>query len=332
MHSTVPFFSIFSLLGFAASLVPLYWQFEAWNVGAVWYIFWIALSCFTQYFNAILWAGNTTTSVHTLCEISIRVAMAVSVGLPASSMVINRRLYIFACMPPTVEATKSNKHRAVIVDSFICGLFPTLYIALQAASQRHRFTILEDVGCFPDLSDTLPTYFLSFTAPLLLSFGSAVYCALSVIEMSASRTNFAEALSGHRNLTPSRFLRLHGLALATLFLTLPLDLLNVAANATLTALVTRVSGDAAPFSFNVVARIPRALWAASESAHAAVELGRWIAPVCAILFFAFFGLAAEARTHYARGFTVLSNALWNTLARIGWVRPLPPLPGTAHPL
>jgi hypothetical protein len=78
-----------------------------------------------------LWAGNTTTSVHTLCEIcmpcclfpftrthhrlsAIRVAMAVSVGLPASSMVINRRLYTLACMPPTVEATKSN------VRGFLC--------------------------------------------------------------------------------------------------------------------------------------------------------------------------------------------------------------------
>ncbi|KAF7344675.1 Pheromone receptor [Mycena venus] len=311
MLPTFPVFSIFAFIGFVLSLVPLYWQFEAWNVGAIWYLFWIMLSCLSQYFNSIVWAGNTVYSAPAWCEISIRITMAASVGVPAASLCINRRLYEIASMPPNAVVGKHTNRRAVIVDSFISGLFPSLYIVLQLVAQRHRFNILEDVGCVADLYDTLPTSFISFTAPLFLSFGSLMYCALCVIAMSNSRVNLAEVFSAHKNLTPGRFPTPHRLRARD-----P------------AAIATRVSTDVARFDFGVVARIPRALWAASESNHAAVELTRWIAPVCALLFFAFFGFAEEAREHYLRGLTAVSNAFWNALARIGITRALPPLPGT----
>jgi pheromone a factor receptor len=144
--------------------------------------------------------------------------------------------------------------------------------------------------------------------------------------ISASRANLAEVLSPQKNLTPSRFLRLTGLALATLFLTIPLGLLNIAANATAAALSTQVSTDAAPFDFSIIAHIQRSLWTASGTNHLTVELARWTGPACALTFFAFFGVAEEAREHYMRAFTAVSNAFWNTPARMGLTRPLPPLP------
>ncbi|KAJ7643029.1 fungal pheromone STE3G-protein-coupled receptor, partial [Mycena polygramma] len=306
---TVPLFAIFSFLGFMLSFVPLYWQFEAWNVGTLWYIFWIALSCFSQYFNAIVWAGNATNLAPAWCEISIRITMAVSVGLPAASLCINRRLYTIARMPPSDAAvSKSNKRRAILVDSFISGLFPALYILLQLVVQRHRFNILEDVGCSADFYDSLPTYLISYSTPILLSFGSFVYAVPLLCAVSATRANLPEVLAPHTNLTPSRLLRLTGLALTTLFLTLPLGLLNLAGNATIAAVSMQVSGDTAPFNFGVVAEIPRALWAASGTTHLAIELTRWIAPVCAIILFAFLGFAKEARESYMRAFTTVSNA------------------------
>ncbi|KAJ7152474.1 pheromone receptor Rcb2 B44, partial [Mycena filopes] len=317
-------FPAFAFAGVCLALVPLYWQLEAWNTGTVWYIFWIVISCLTQYFNAVVWAGNAVNSAPAWCEISIRVSMAVSVGLPAASLCINRRLYEIVSMPPA-----SVKYRAIVVDSFIAGLAPVLYILLQLVSQRHRFNILEDIGCTADFYDALPTYFISYTAPVALSFGSLVYCILSMCTMSASRATFDEVLSAHKNLTPSRFLRLTALASATLLLTTPLALLNIAANATTAALATQVSGDTAPFTFGIVACIPRALWAASDARHIAIELTRWIAPACSVLFVALHGFASEAREHYMRGFTTVSNAFWNTLARMGIVRPLPPLPSAA---
>ncbi|KAJ7242164.1 GPCR fungal pheromone mating factor, partial [Mycena haematopus] len=298
MALTVILFPIFALVGLVVQLVPLYWQFEPWNVGTLWYIFWVSLSCFAGYFNAVVWEGNTVNSAPAWCEISIRITMAVSVGLPAASLCINRRLYEIARAPLTDVGSKTENRRTIIIDSLISGLFPLLYIPLQLVAERHRFNILEDVGCVVDLYDSLPTYFISYSAPAILSFGSFVYCILSIYAMSASRANITEVLSRHQHLTPSRFLRLAGLALATLFLSAPLALLGIAANATAAGFATQVSGDAALFDFSVIAEIPRSVWASSQTNLIAVELTRWIAPVCALLFFSFFGLAEEAREHY----------------------------------
>ncbi|KAJ7433665.1 pheromone A receptor-domain-containing protein [Mycena galericulata] len=208
-----PVFPVFAFLGFILSLVPLYWQFEAWNAGVIWYIFWTSLSCLTQYFNSVVWAGNTVNSAPAWCEISIRIMMAASVGLPAASLCINRRMYQIANMPPTASLGEAEKRRAIITDSLICGLFPALYAGLQIVVQRNRFDILEDVGCIPDLYDSLPTYFISLI--------------LSMHAFAASRANLSELLSAHNNLTPGWYMRMSGLALTTALLAIPLALLTI---------------------------------------------------------------------------------------------------------
>ncbi|KAJ7780206.1 Ste3-like pheromone receptor, partial [Mycena maculata] len=199
-----PIFPIFASLGFVLSLVPLYWQFEAWNAATVWYIAWTALACLTQYFNSVVWAGNTLNSAPAWCEISIRIMMTASVGLPAASLCINRRLYHIASVPPAAVVSDADKRRAIITDSFICGLFPVLYTGLQIIVQRRRFDILEDVGCVPDFFDSLSTYFISSMWPLVLSIGSIAYCVLSACAFASSRAGLAEFLSAHNNLTPAR--------------------------------------------------------------------------------------------------------------------------------
>ncbi|KAJ6461747.1 pheromone A receptor-domain-containing protein [Mycena sanguinolenta] len=325
MASTVPLFPIFSFLGFALQLVPLYWQIERWNVGTLWYIFWISLSCITQYFNSVVWAGNTNNPAPGWCEIAIRVSMGASVGIPAASMCINRRLYEIARLPPTDEVSKAQHRRLIIVDSIVCGLLPAVYILLQLAVQRHRFNILEDVGCVPDFYDALSTYFIAYAPPALLNLGSLVFGALALRALAAARANITEVLAPYNSLTLSRFLRLAGIALATsIFLSAPSALLNIAANVTAAALATKVvSGAASPFSFSTIVRIPRSVWASDETNLVAVELGQWLAPACAFLFFAFHGFTADAREYYMRAFVVTWNAFWNTLASMGYFRAPP---------
>ncbi|KAK7045121.1 pheromone receptor [Favolaschia claudopus] len=325
MPATVPLFSVFAFLGFLSSVIPLAWQFEAWNTATVWYIFWVAVSCFSQYFNAIVWNGNTENPAPAWCEISIRIAMAASVGLPAASLCINRRLYSILRMPLGTAASSGLNRRAIIVDSLACGLFPSLYIVLQLITQRHRFSIFEDVGCVADHFDSLPTYFITFAAPLLLSFTAIVYAVISFIHVANSSHTLTEMLAAHqKTITPGRFLRLHTLSLITsLFLTIPLALLTIAANSTFAFLSSAVSlaahdgvFDFEKFSF--VPRIPRTMWAFSTSTHASVELARWTAPVCGLLILVFLGIAEEAREQYVRAFKAVSNAFWNALARIGF--------------
>ncbi|KAJ7732209.1 pheromone A receptor-domain-containing protein [Mycena maculata] len=317
---TYPLFPIFAFLGFLLPLVPLLWHFQAWNSGTCWYIFWASSSCLNQFVNSIVWSGNTLNSAPAWCEISIRIMMGASVGLPAASLCINRRLYHIASVR-CVVITKAEKRRAVLIDSLICGLFPAIYVALQYIVQGHRFNIFEDIGCYPDLYNSLPTYFISSMWPVVIGLVSAVYCVLSLRAFSARRAAFAQFLSAHNALTPARYLRLSGLALTELLLTVPLAAFTIYLNATASALSPWVSFADTHFDYSRVEQIPHFVWAANESSKIAVELTRWASPACALIFFAFFGFAVEARRNYALFFAFLVTVFWKGAARIGIKRP-----------
>ncbi|KAJ7636808.1 pheromone A receptor-domain-containing protein [Roridomyces roridus] len=309
-------FTVFASLGFLLSLVPLYWQFEAWNVGVISYIGWTSLPCLVQYFNSVVWDGNSTNSAPAWCEISIRLLMAANIGLPAAALCITRRLYLVT-QTPAFDVDKAEKRRTILIDSFLCGLFPTMHIALQAVAQRHRFNILEDVGCVPDYHNSLSTYLITFMWPIVFGFGSVVYCVLSAHALAFSRTNLEAILSHHKNLTPGRYLRVNGLAFTTVFLSVPLGLLTIATSATMSFIATTAPTTQPAFVHaRVIAEIPRALWSADTNNRVTVELGRWIYPACALLVFLFLGLATEARANYARGLTALSRFLLDARIRV----------------
>ncbi len=47
--------------------------------------------------------------------------------------------------------------------------------------QGHRYNILQELGCFPALYNTLLTYFLVNWWPLVLGFIASVYCGMSAL-------------------------------------------------------------------------------------------------------------------------------------------------------
>ncbi|KAJ7807360.1 STE3-domain-containing protein [Mycena olivaceomarginata] len=284
---TYPLFSIFAFLGFLLALVPLPWHFQAWNSGTCWYIFWAALS-------------------------SIRITMGASVALPAASLCINRRLYQIATVR-TVVITRADKRRAVLIDSLICGLFPSVYVALQYIVQGHRFNIMEDLGCLPDIYNTIPSYFISMMWPLVIGLVSAVYCAPRCLRPAHVRAP--------RPHPPARYLRLTALASTDLLLTTPLAAFSIYLNATATGIKPWISWADTHFDFGRVVQVPRVLWAANTNGRVALELTRWSAPLFALVFFALFGFAEEAQKHYMCYLRAVGAAFWRVLAFVGVRRP-----------
>lgn len=112
---TYPLFPFFAFLGFFLSLIPLPWHLQAWNSGTCYYMMWAALSCLNQFVNSVVWHNNARNISPAWCEVckcntvvpynlakltclfkAIRILMGATVGLPLSSLCINRRLYHIA--------------------------------------------------------------------------------------------------------------------------------------------------------------------------------------------------------------------------------------------
>ncbi|KAJ7585914.1 fungal pheromone STE3G-protein-coupled receptor [Mycena floridula] len=303
MDPTYPLFPVFAFLGFVLPLIPLTWHFQAWNSGTCYYMVWSSLACLNQFVNSIVWAGNINNPAPVWCDISTRIMLGANVGLPAASLCINRRLYHIACLR-SVAVTRSEKKRAVLVDSLICVLFPIICVCLQYIVEGHRFDIYEDIGCYPATYNTLPTYFLTSMWPIVIGLISATYCVRSLICLSQRRAAFSQFLASNKGLSISRYFRLMALAMTELIFTMPLAIFLIYMN-TRIGVRPWISFADTHFDFWVVLTFPRSYWAQSRTLTVLFELTRWLAPVCSLIFFGFFGFAAEARRHYCNAFYIL---------------------------
>nr|ANB67025.1 pheromone receptor [Agrocybe salicacicola] len=305
---TYPLFPTFAFLGFVLSLIPLPWHLQAWNSGTCFFMIWTSLACLNQFVNSIVWAGNALNPAPWWCEISIRILMGASVGIPASSLCIVRRLYTIASVQ-AVTVSPAEKRRAVLIDSLICVLFPMIYIALQYVVQGHRFNIFEDIGCYPALYNTLLTYFISFMWPVVLGLISAVYCGLALWEFNKRRIQFSNFLNSHTSLTLSRYFRLMALAMTEMLSTTPLAIFVIYLNATTSEVGPWRSWEDTHFDYHRVEQIPGMFWRMNHQLVVSMELTRWLAPFGAIVFFGFFGFAQEAQKNYRAAYTYVAKRL-----------------------
>ncbi|KIJ08360.1 hypothetical protein PAXINDRAFT_182292 [Paxillus involutus ATCC 200175] len=301
-----PLFPVFAFLGFVLALVPLPWHLQAWNSGTCAYMLWVSLSCLVQFVNSVVWHGNVNNPAPVWCDISTKFLIGASVGIPASGLCITRRLYKISRVS-TVSVTRQDKRRAVLIDLCICVGIPVLVMVLHYIVQGHRFDILEDVGCYPSIYNTLPAYFCVFMWPVLLGCVSFVYSALTLVAFYKRRLQFNELMSSQSCLSTSRYLRLMLLASLDMLCTIPVGIYSMYIANVGVPLEPYISWANVHWGFSYVGLIPSIEWASDPPFRTSVELTRYLFPASSFLFFALFGFAGEARKNYLTIFLKVSS-------------------------
>ena len=167
----------------------------------------------------------------------------------------------------------------------------------------------------------LPSYFLVAMWPMLIGSISAIYCGrflfpweailnltspvpgLTVWSFLQRRAQFSQFMTSNSSLTMSRYFRLMALAGVESLCTTPLAIFQMVLNATSQPVEPWVSWEETHFNFSRVRLIPAVIWKMDRWFVIAIQLNRWSPPLCAFIFFAFFGFAAEARKHYSDAIT-----------------------------
>ena len=106
-----------------------------------------------------------------------------------------------------------------------------------------------------------------------------------------------------------RYFRLMALAMSDVVFTTPLSIYTIWLNATVSPLGPWVSWEDTHFDFSRVERFPAIMWRSNHTLVMVMEFTRWVAPLCAFVFFAFFGFADEARKNYANVFSWIVRRL-----------------------
>ncbi|KAH9837843.1 putative fungal pheromoneG-protein-coupled receptor [Rhodofomes roseus] len=294
---TYPLYSVFAFIGFILALVPLPWHLQTANTGTCYYMIWTSLACLNEFVNSVVWADNALNVAPVWCDISTRITIGASVGIPAASLCINRRLYYIARMD-AVAITRAEKRRTILVDSLICILFPILCMVFAYIVQGHRFNIFEVLGCYPDVYNTLPSIFLVYTWPIVIGLVSAVYCVLSLHSLLKRQAQFKQFLSSGAGLTPSRYYRLMALSMTEILFTTPFGAYEIYSAVTGSSMQPWLGWANTHYNFSRVVQYPAIVWMSNPQLAIPLQLSRWIIVGCAFIFFAFFGFAEEARRRY----------------------------------
>lgn len=201
---------------------------------------------------------------------------------------------------------RSNDFNAV----HIADLWPTDWFI-----QGHRFNIIEGYGCTYAIPNTILSYFLYDCWPLVIGLASMVYCSTHVhfsfwlvkthtragLVLRAflkRRKQMSELVSSNRNLSLNRYLRLMGLATVQILFTVPLTIWVLVDNSQ-EPMYEWQGLENLHYGFSAVLQVPAVVWRADPLLSVSINFNMWSIIFCALIFFAFFGLAEEARRHYS---------------------------------
>ncbi|KAH7923649.1 pheromone receptor [Leucogyrophana mollusca] len=300
-------FSAFAFIGFVLVTIPLPCHLQSWNTGTCMYIAWTSLGCLTQFINSIIWNDNVVNWAPVWCDITARFIIGFTVGIPASSLCMIRRLYRIATMQ-SLNRTRDERRRAVVIDLSIGVGFPCVIMALEYIVQGHRFDIFEQIGCFPFTLNTPPAYPLVLMWPVVIGLISAIYAVLTFRAAWWGKARLEELLRTNCHISASHYWRLMAVCGVEILCTVPIGLYPIIMDAT--QHVSPWTGWSDVHSnFSSVEQISTDVWQKELSNVVGLEMMRWLYVFCAFVFFAFFGLAEEVRMGYCRAFRSFARSL-----------------------
>ncbi|KAM5538300.1 hypothetical protein V8D89_008031 [Ganoderma adspersum] len=308
---TYPLFPVFSFIGFVLCLAPFPWHLQAWNAGTCIYMLWTSLACLVEFIDSVVWYGSLRDVTPVWCDISTKFLIGAGVGIPASSLCIARRLHKITSVS-TVSVSRREKLRSVYIDIAIAIGIPMIVMALHYIVQGHRYNIIENVGCTPDIWNTVPAYPLVFIWPVVLGGVTFVYAGLTLRSFYVHRIRFNQVISSNTSLTVSRYLRLIALCCTVMLLVTPLSAFSIYINTAGQHIQPWVSWANTHYNFSFVELFPTFVWQGKLASHIAIEMGRWVYPCSGIIFFMLFGFADEAKKFYIATFWRIARLFGKT--------------------
>ena len=146
--------------------------------------------------------------------------------------------------------------------------------------------IVEDYGCFPEISSNWVSLIITTLLPILLELIAGVYGCLSI------RAFYNRSII----LNSNRYIRLICFSVCDLLVGIPITLYYL--YDTLVILTLEPFSGPTQEKFSQIFQLPAVVWRATTFSELNFELNRWIVIWGAFVFFAIFGFTEEARINY----------------------------------
>lgn len=145
------------------------------------------------------------------------------------------------------------------------------------------------------------------TPPLHARSLTDLHLVLTLLAFRRRQMEFNQYLRNSTSLTISRYFRLMALVTTETLFTVPLTLFTIILSVKQAPPNPWISWEETHYDFWRVEQYPAILWRSNFFVVVGTELSRWVVPLCAFIFFAFFGFAEEARKNYNEAFLAASK-------------------------
>lgn len=168
-----------SLLFALLIIPPMLWHLSNRNIGATSLILWLLILNLQDFLNAILWSHDNIThwfEGRVLCDIEVKITIAVAVGVPSSVACILRALAkVMDTERVSLGLTKGQKRRACAADLLWCAGFPALQMLFHYIVQTRRYYIIGIAGCTPATSRSWVSDLLIIAPPAVWTVVGCYY-------------------------------------------------------------------------------------------------------------------------------------------------------------
>ncbi|KAJ7597588.1 pheromone receptor [Mycena floridula] len=300
-------FSIFAFSSFIITSIPVWWLLKSSNIPACFYLFWLAAPCLTLGINSVIWNGSLVNYAPVWCDITTRILIASTFGLPACCLAIYRRLYLIcssrsAGQTSTIGVSIFSNMQYILylfADLGICLGIPLFGLVLRDSG--HRFDIIEDFGCRAFTYLTPVAFVLVLVPPLILGLISGIYGYLCIRLLIRERREMLKTSKTQGHISDSTdyilYKRLMLMAALEIVLDVPLSIYVIYANAA-HGVSPWISWEDTHYNFSRVGLIPASLWRNVPEALVSTEFDRWTYIALSIISFLAFGFTQQAFEHY----------------------------------
>ncbi|KAG7446411.1 uncharacterized protein BT62DRAFT_1075976 [Guyanagaster necrorhizus] len=297
MSSSNTAFSVLSVLLFLLVLVPTPSHAHPWNLGTLFFIFWLASSLL------ILFVDSVGTTAHNWCDFSLRLLAASSVGIPTSLMTITRRIWCISQLNGPLSSSQMTL--SAILDVFLCVTIPVAGTLTQYAAQAHRFDVFLDAGCLPFTYDvTLSITFVNVPSLTL----SIIAVGFSVASLGAykylrpvSHKYSPLADPSFPALSSQRYIRLLVLSVVVSVLNTAYHITMIVLQATERRIEAHLEG-ISDSERSILKTYSASVWHSVPRTAFGVEGDRWMFLIIGLAFLALIGTGEDVRKHYRRLF------------------------------
>ncbi|KAL1408422.1 pre-60S factor rei1 [Vanrija albida] len=223
--------------------------------------------------------------------------MVVQFAVPMCSLSQMRRLARVAS-PSKPKFSPKDQRLSLIEEYTLCLLLPLLKIPLAYTVQGHRYDIVQSIGCGVPQALNWPSIVIHKVINLLVASLCLIYACVAARFFLKRRLHFRSVLVGS-GLTPSRYLRLIGLAISISFVVVAATLLNLLVRTVAYGhqVVPVGTWDNIHHDYNLISQFPEEIVETATSMLLLV-VPFYFGPIYSIVFFAFFGFGEEAVSEY----------------------------------